>query len=259
MTWNLWWKFGAWEERQAGIRETILAIDADIVMVQESWTDQARELAEATGMHLASSDRPYMVNAVLSRWPITSTHTVGLPAAPGRPAVRHLLVAVLDSPWGPLTACSAHLDQRFDASALRQSQLAHVCESVAEIRGDPSAVLPVIIGADLNAVPDSDELRSLTGRRPPFVDGLVFTDAWDVAGDGTAGHTWTARNPHLGTAGWPNRRLDYILVSWPRPDGSPLTPTACWLVGDESPDALWPSDHLAVVAELRRPQPLPLP
>jgi endonuclease/exonuclease/phosphatase family metal-dependent hydrolase len=254
MSWNLWWQFGPWEQRQAAIASTIRDVGADVIMIQESWVDQAKELAAGNGFHLATSDRPHMVNAVLSKWPIIRTHTIALPASPGRPAVRHLVVAVLDSPFGPLTACSTHLDQRFDASALRQAQLALICEEINTVRGDPASQLPVIVGADLNAVPDSDEIRALTGRRPPYVNGLVFTDAWEVAGDGTAGHTWTIRNPHLATAGWPNRRLDYILVSWPRPDGSPLTPVRCWLEGEPATaDGLWPSDHLAVVADLRPP------
>jgi hypothetical protein len=38
---------------------------------------------------------------------------------------------------------------------------------------------------DFNAGPDSDELRMLTGRSETPVPGLVFYDAWELAGDGT--------------------------------------------------------------------------
>ena len=42
---------------------------------------------------------------------------------------------------------------------------------------------PMLVGADLNAVPDSDEVRLLTGRRPG-VDGVVLSDVWEHVGAG---------------------------------------------------------------------------
>lgn len=58
--------------------------------------------------------------------------------------------------------------------------------------------------------------------------------------DGSTGHTWSSDNEYLAEASWPNRRLDYVLVSWPRPDGFG-TPTACWLAGTEPVDGVQPS------------------
>lgn len=260
VTWNLWWRFGPWQERFPGIVATLRALDADVICLQETWRDgdgagpsQAGTIAAELGLHVAIGDRPRMANAVLSRWPIISAQTISLGVSPGGYDVRHALVAGLDAPHGTQLVVSAHLDHRFDASASRQSQVTRLATIVGDLRGDPTTRPPVIVGADLNAVPDSDEIRMLTGRSAPPVGGLVFTDAWEVAGDGSPGWTWRADNPHLATASWPNRRIDYLLVSWPRPEGSPLTPLRCRLAG-EGPDpasGLWPSDHLAVVADLR--------
>jgi hypothetical protein len=38
-----------------------------------------------------------------------------------------------------------------------------------------------------------------------------------VAGDGTAGYTWSNRNPLAAIGLYPDRRFDYILSGWPRP------------------------------------------
>ena len=75
-------------------------------------------------------------------------------------------------------------------------------------------------------------------------------DCWEQAGDGGPGHTWVAANPYLADATWPNRRLDYLMVSWPRPRpvGNPLS---CSVFGLDAVGTVVPSDHLGVVAELR--------
>jgi hypothetical protein len=126
---------------------------------------------------------------------------------------------------------------------------------VAHRQGDRKVAerrLPFIVGADLNAVPDSDELAILTGRRAG-VRGVVFSDVWEIVGEGgrlgLEGVTWNPRNPYLTNTAWPNRRLDYLLVSWPRP--KPVgNPVRVWLAGNYPVDGVFPSDHFAVVADI---------
>ncbi|MEL6893479.1 MAG: endonuclease/exonuclease/phosphatase family protein, partial [Actinomycetota bacterium] len=115
----------------------------------------------------------------------------------------------------------------------------------------PLEELPLVLGADLNAVPDSDEIRLATGLSPG-VRGIAFGDAWAQAGE-SDGNTWLRDNPASADSAWPNRRLDYVLVSWPRPKpvGNPIR---CWTTGRPAcDDDVWPSDHLAVVADLVTP------
>ena len=56
-TWNLWWKFGPWEERQTPIGDELAELDADVVCIQEVWAtddgDQAVILAERLGCEVA--------------------------------------------------------------------------------------------------------------------------------------------------------------------------------------------------------------
>ncbi len=262
VTWNVWWRFGPWEQRQPALEQVLGSLDADIVCLQEVWatadTHQAEILGGALGLHVAAVAHPgddvgdadvSFSNAVLSRWPIIEHDVVALPLADGRPGHRHVVATVVDAPHGPTTVMSTHLEYPFDQSALRSRQVAALCELVAERReGDPRQSFPPIVCGDFNAVPDSDEMRSLTGRAPPPVPGLVFTDAWAAVGDGP-GWTWDDRNPHIADTTWPRRRLDYVLIGWPRPKPAG-NPVRARIAGSGRHNGVWPSDHLAVCVDL---------
>jgi endonuclease/exonuclease/phosphatase family metal-dependent hydrolase len=141
-----------------------------------------------------------------------------------------------------------HLDHKFDSSATRIAQCEALSGIVDQLRNDPEVDVPVILAGDFNSVPDSDEIRMLTGRSAPAVPGLVFTDLWEVAGEG-AGFTWRRDNSYINDSTWPNRRLDYLFVSWPRP--RPIgNPSRIWLAGLEAVGGIQPSDHAAVVADI---------
>jgi endonuclease/exonuclease/phosphatase family metal-dependent hydrolase len=277
MTWNVWWRFGPWPRRQPAIAAAIRAQRPDVVCLQEVWgsdppdrtldprgiADQAAWLAGELGLHALSATSPWFdggtfTNAVLSRWPIELLASEALPRADGTPGHRRAVAVAAQTPWGPWPFVSTHLDHRFDASSARCAQARHVLELVARVRGDPARDLPPVVGGDLNAVPDSDEIRLLTGRTHG-VSGVVLSDAWEQVGDGP-GHTWRRDNPYLAGSAWPDRRLDYVLVAWPRPKpvGNPI---AAWLAGDVPVDIddapaggrVWASDHAAVVVELTTP------
>ena len=261
MTWNLWWRFGPWRERQGAIAAVVAAVDADVLLLQEVWgeggTSSAHLLAEATGGHVAISDDTGpdggvgFHNAIVSRWPLADVDSRPLPGPDGEPGHRRVLAASVASPWGPWPVVTTHLDYRFDQSATRVRQAGVLLDVVATRRGDPDRDLPVVVGGDLNAVPDSDEIRMLTGRSATPVEGLVLSDCWELAGDGD-GATWRADNPYQEASAWPNRRLDYLFVSWPRP--KPVgNPTAVRLAGERPVGSVWASDHAAVVADLVTP------
>lgn len=301
MTWNLWWRFGPWEERFGAIVATIAAEDPDVVCLQELWAsdgsvtpvaDQTEMLGQALGMYWARTDSPFwngynFANAVLSRWPITDPITHVLPDHEGKPSHRRALLCTVtptqvsldtspesakavagmiarptaldlrlssanstEQPGGPFNVVSTHFEFRFDRSTTRHAQARSLAELVATHQVDPATSFPVVVGADTNAQPNSDEMRSLLGLAQPPVRGHIFHDCWALAGDETPGYTWSDRNPYLVNASWPRRRIDYLLVSWPRPKGIG-TPTACWLAGTSPLNGIMPSDHFAVVADLR--------
>lgn len=259
LTWNLWWQFGPWRERQPAILHVLREQEADIICLQEVWgqeggLDQAMWLADELNMYVVRTEGPWydgvsQGNAILSRWPIIRSAIHRLPGPDGAPGMRRVVSAQLDTPYGHWWTLCTHLDYKFDESLTRIGQCESLSALVDSLRHDPDNEPPVIMAGDFNAVPDSDEIRMLTGRREPAVHGLVFTDMWEVAGDGD-GFTWRRDNPYIEDSTWPNRRLDYIFVSWPRP--RPMgNPTKVWLAGLDAIDSVHPSDHAAVVADIR--------
>jgi endonuclease/exonuclease/phosphatase family metal-dependent hydrolase len=264
MTWNLWWQYGPWRDRAAAILSVVKEQAADVLLLQEVWgaggTSSAHELASALGFDAAITDRTIppdsgaageqagIHNAIVSRWPLHDAVSHPLPGITGSPGHRRVLTAAVDAPSGRWQFASTHLDYRFDDSAVRQMQAEALLRIVAGLRGDPDADPPVVVGGDFNAVPDSDEIRMVTGRRAAPVRNLVLTDSWEQVGEGS-GHTWRGDNPYQASSSWPNRRLDYVFVSWPRP--KPLgNPRRAWLAGLDAVDGVWPSDHAAVVVDL---------
>ena len=243
MTWNVWGRFGPWERRQPAIASVIADVAPDVLALQEVREPDLDVYADPS-LHRAHTG---MGNAIVSRWPITEHSTVILPGD----GIRNALVAHIDSPSGPLLVVATHLAHRFDQSEVRMAQVAALTAVIADERLDPETAFPPLLLGDLNAVPTSEEIRALTGESPPPSPGLVFTDAWAAVGDGP-GHTWDTQVPYVADTTWPRRRLDYVLVGWPRP--KPLgNPARCELVGAEPIDGVWPSDHLGVVATLRTP------
>lgn len=268
MTWNVWWKFGPWEKRQQPILTELAAVNADAVSLQEVWADddgdQAQNLADELGLHMVrsrtddGSPQPFG-NAILSRTPIELLEQVTLPDADGQPTPRTALITRLDREPGPRLYVNTHLDWRYYGSATRQTQLQAIVDAVVSHRSvdgldDP---LPVILTGDLNGQPETQEVRRLTGLEPGYHPELIFIDCWAAVGDGQ-GHTWSRDNPHAAEASWPRRRLDYVLVSWPRvkPFCSPVSACLAGLgpadggPGRSEGEVMVPSDHYAVVVEL---------
>ena len=128
-----------------------------------------------------------------------------------------------------------------------QRQVTDLARFVDAMR--PWTFPPVVCG-DFNAEPASEEIRMLTGLTTCPVENLVFHDAWAWAGGGGPGHTWDNANPYARDEFDPNRRLDYILVGRHQARGAGHI-VECRVAGNEPVAGVWPSDHYAVLAELR--------
>jgi endonuclease/exonuclease/phosphatase family metal-dependent hydrolase len=261
-TWNLWGRYGPWAERMGPIEASMRAVDADVWALQEVWADdernQARELASALGYgHVVfdanlERDGARSGNAVVSRWPIRARELRVLPRRAGdahddEGEERIVVFAEIDGPRGPIQVYCAHLSWRDDHSAIRQAQVAEICRLVRERR---PRTFPAVLCGDLNADPTSDEVRMLTGHAAVPVPGVMFRDAWLAAGNAAAGATASNANPFNAAALDRERRIDYVLVGTPKFGGVGHVVDAR-LAGDAPVDGVWPSDHLAVVAELR--------
>jgi endonuclease/exonuclease/phosphatase family metal-dependent hydrolase len=177
---------------------------------------------------------------------VTSHESLPLRGGDGS-GVGTVLFALVDGDRGPIQLFAVMLDYPLDASAVRQGQ---VQQLAAIINERARRRHPVVVCGDFNAGPDADELRMLTGKSAPAAPGLVFYDAWEVAGDGTPGYTWSNQNPLAAVALYPDRRFDYVLSAWPRRGGAGH-PVRCERLGVLPADQPQLSDHYGVVADLR--------
>jgi endonuclease/exonuclease/phosphatase family metal-dependent hydrolase len=255
VTWNVWGRYGDWSARLDGIIAELKRSGPDIVCLEEAWSTSEQNLAdlvaEALGLphRFACGDWPQgewvSGAAVCSRWPIVTWQQ--RPLRGDSDSAGSAVYAEVDGPRGIIQLFVVMLDYPLYASAARQQQIRELAEFVG---GVASRRHPVVICGDFNAGPDSDELRMLTGRSQPPAPGLVFYDAWEVAGDGGPGFTWSNRNPLAAVALLPDRRFDYVLSAWPRRGGAGH-PTRCELLGVRPADQLQLSDHYGVAADLR--------
>ncbi|MFG1810940.1 endonuclease/exonuclease/phosphatase family protein [Streptomyces sp. NPDC049040] len=266
MTWNVWWRFGQWQERREAILAVLDELRPDAVGLQEVWArggeNLAGWLAERLGMHWtwAASAAPErwqgrigdsavdVGNAVLSRWPVVDRATVRLPAPGGRDDGRLALFAMLDAPGHRVPFFTTHLSSGIDESALRCRQVAALAGFVAAHRG--SGPFPPVLTGDYNAWPDSDEMRLLGGyRTAPAVPGQVLLDAWEYADPAAPAATWDTANPLTAHVLDPSLRCDFVHVG-PPGDGGVGHVRAVARAADAPVGGVWPSDHFAVVADL---------
>jgi endonuclease/exonuclease/phosphatase family metal-dependent hydrolase/uncharacterized membrane protein len=203
--------------------QTIEAENADIVLLQEvtrsalvnGGIDSIEWLARRLRMpyHFFAADRQFG-NAILTRLPVVSADSGLLPRndeALNRNFVR-VVVQVGDE---TLTVINTHLDHM-----QRDNRMPQV-ERVLELWNGEARTL---IGGDLNAQPDSDEINALTAA------GLV--SGQDATGNGDA-DTFIAFDPFL--------RLDWIFGS-----------SDVQFLSSRVPESI-ASDHLAVVIEVALP------
>lgn len=182
---------------------------ADIVLLQEvdrgttrsGNVDQLTTLTRLTGMHgvfgrsLDYQGGQYGI-ALLSRWPIASHATVPLhidppqPRAGGSVEPRVALFAEVQAPGGAIGVVNTHLDASRDDTWRRQE----VAQLLIALRSQSR--LPLLIGGDFNATPDSVVYATLR-------DAGV-KDAWTMCGDGDD-LTYPADTPV--------KRIDYLFLT----------------------------------------------
>jgi endonuclease/exonuclease/phosphatase family metal-dependent hydrolase len=253
ITWNVWGRYGPWPEREAAIIATLRDARPDIVVLTESWAkgdeSQCARLAGPLGLPYhafsgvtAQEDEAALSGvAVMSRWPIRRESSLTFGGA-------RVQAAELSGPRGPIQVYGLVMDAWwFDQSQDRQDAVRDLLTYVNEAQ-DKQA--PLLVCGDFNADPDSDEIRMVTGRTTAPAPGLSFYDAWEVAGPGGPGHTWSNSNPWATQLLWPNRRIDYIFSAAPRPGGAGH-PRQAALLDTGQVNGTYASDHYAVQSDLR--------
>jgi len=257
VTWNVWGRYGAdTEARQATLEETLAQTSPDLVCLVEAWRQDDRTQPARVAARLGLPHHQFTGDwrqedwvsgiGLVSPWPMTEPLSRPLRSADGAGSGRAVHVTVAGE-RGPIQLFAVLLDHPLDASVLRQDQVRQLAAFIAETASRRDLI---VVCGDFNAGPDSDEIRMLTGRSAPAVPGLVFYDAWEVAGDGSPGYTWSNRNPLAAVGLYPDRRFDYILSAWPRRGGTGH-PVRCSLLGVRGPAELQVSDHYGLAADLR--------
>ena len=254
VSWNVWWRSEPRAAREDAIEATLRRLAPDVCALQEVWStppegNLAARLAAALGMHwswaaVRPAGDPEVGNAILSRWPIAEEHRVDLPSEGLADGPRCAAGALIDHPDGRLPVFSTQLHSLPTGSAERCRQVAALAELVAGTPGD----LPAVVCGDLNAEPESDEVRLLEGlRTAPAVPGFGLVDVWRFAPDGDPGWTWDPVNPHVAAAFDVRARIDYILIG---AVAGPRRVRQVSVGANEAVDGVWASDHFAVVADL---------
>lgn len=257
VTWNVWGRYGAdCEARQAALEQTLEQTSPDLVCLVEAWrqgdSTQPGRVAARLGLahhrFVGEWEQEDWVSGIgfVSRWPMTEPRRRPLRAQDGSGFGEAVHVAVAGE-RGSIQLFGVMLDYPLDASGLRQHQVRQLVRFIADTASRRD---PVVVCGDFNAGPDSDEIRMLTGRSAPAAPGMVFYDAWEVAGDGSPGFTWSNRNPLAAIGLYPDRRFDYIFSAWPR-RGGVGHPTRCSLLGVRAPGEQQVSDHYGLAADLR--------
>lgn len=267
LTLNLWNTSGPWDRRRPRVREWIDRLEPDLIGFQEVLRgpdiDMADEILAGTGYSIAFAaagdhDGAAFGNAAASRWPILDSARIDLPE--GDRAERRCAISItVDAPFGPVAFTSTHLNWKLHDGHSREQQVTALTDFVLQRR--PRGGFPPVVVGDFNAVPDSSEIRFMTGLQSLAGRSAAFFDAWDIAGGGGPGYTWSNRNEYAAIALEPERRIDYIFAGYPvrMSSGHGVGRIeACRVVCDDAVDGVWPSDHFGVYAELRT-EPLPRP
>jgi endonuclease/exonuclease/phosphatase family metal-dependent hydrolase len=257
LTLNLWGAEAPLAERMELVRRGIETLAPDLVALQEvcEWPglpNQAATLAEQTGLSFVFAKAIAFRGgheglAFLSRLPIVASEPRELPHASDLER-RLLLSAALRVGERELWVHNTHLNYRLTHGPQREDQLRAIEGVIAAHAGEPQILL-----GDLNARPDSDEIRWLTGLTSLGGRRVLYQDAWARLHPGEPGWTWARANPYTTRLAFlqPDRRLDYIFVTPERRNGRGRI-LDCRIVLDQ-PDAagVWPSDHFGLLAEIQ--------
>ncbi|MBK9032558.1 MAG: endonuclease/exonuclease/phosphatase family protein [Myxococcales bacterium] len=262
VTLNIWNRQGPWAARLPLIRDGLAALAPDAVGLQEvlgfpGQPSQADEIAAGLGWHVHYAPAWHIGggltfgNAILSPHPLRDVAVLPLPAPPEVDS-RTVAFARVGVPGGPVPLFVTHLTFQHHLGHVRCQQVRALTDHVAArapIDGPP----PIVMG-DLNADPDSDEIRFLRGLTPLGGACVYFADAWATTAGAEPGagrgSTYDRRNPYARRSREPSRRIDYVFARGPDRHlrGEPLT---AWVALDQPAGDVWPSDHFAVVAEIQ--------
>jgi endonuclease/exonuclease/phosphatase family metal-dependent hydrolase len=199
--------------------------------------------------------------AIITRATPLETSTLALPIQ--RPAdTRLLLSARVATDAEPVWIHTTHLHYRLDDGVAREQQVLAIDEMIRNFGRDNTSA-PQILCGDMNATPDSDEMRflrgltTLGGRRTHWQDAWLRLHRECQPGDGPAhGITWSSENEFTRPLRSLDidRRIDYIFVTSRKKDGRATIHASQVVLTERDGDganAICASDHYGVMADVQ--------
>ena len=254
LSWNLWWKFENYLDRQKLIFNELRELNPDILCLQEVWEDsdgsQAKKIADLLGYEYTYSksfeiDGVSFGNAIISKFPILNSSSHLIPTATKFNENRTLLHNVVNYEGYKINVLCTHLNYKYDQSNIRQNQVAFILEYISKFE---ISNFPTILCGDFNADPLSEEIMQITGLRSPIKE-TVLRDAWQITNRDETGYTWSNNNYYAKRTLEVDRRIDYIFVGKPTSKGLGH-PIKSLLVGTSPKDNIYPSDHFGIMTYL---------
>ena len=263
LTLNLWGENGPWQGRMELLLDGLAAVAPDVIGLQEvrdvpgRVPNQAEEIARRYGWHHVFAPSTAWGGgheglAIVSRFPIGSHEAKPLPHSAENEG-RIVLSARIDDPAKPFWVHTTHLAYRMNEGQKREDQVLFVDQVIAAHANDH---IQVLMG-DFNTVPDSDEIRWLSGMTTLDGRRVAYQDAWARARPREEGVTWASANPYVGLMHWlpPDRRLDYIFTTQVRRDRRGMVHDARVVFDQPGETAagerVFISDHFGVIADIQ--------
>ncbi|HVV50686.1 MAG TPA: endonuclease/exonuclease/phosphatase family protein [Polyangia bacterium] len=264
---NLWGENGPWEARMALLAARLEALAPDVIGLQEvrevagRVPNQAAALAAPRGFHHAFAPTSgwgggHEGLAIVSRFPIGAQQFRPLPFSTETEG-RGILSARLDGEAGGIWVHTTHLSYREHEGLWREAQVQFVDQVLTEHdNGNPRVVM-----GDFNTVPESDEIRFLTGQHTLGGKRVAYQDAWTAVNQDRPGPTWCRANDYTERMHWlrRDRRIDYVFVTPVRRDRRATVRAAAVVLDapEIGPDGarLFASDHFGVTADVQLLQP----
>jgi endonuclease/exonuclease/phosphatase family metal-dependent hydrolase len=270
VTLNLWGENGPHVERLELVIAELRRLGPDVVAFQEvreapgRLRNQAETVARALSFDVGFGPATEWGGgwegvAILSRFGVRQSVTRALPHAT-KAEGRVLFSVELSGPAGALWVHTTHLSYRQDEGKEREDQLLFIDGELAArrqppaVKGSPQILeSPQLLLGDLNATPESDEIRWLSGLTTLGGRRVFYQDAWAAARPGESGYTWRTENPFRARMSWlpANRRIDYIFVTPARRDGRGTVRGAALAFTEPGARGIHASDHAGVVADVQ--------
>ncbi len=261
-----------WDRRRDEVLAWLDRLDPDVVCLQEVWQDGTGSDTAGWLVEHASADWHHRFggfafppevwpdeslrfgSAILSRWPIDHHELIPLPVDDEHPdPFYRVQFELLHARIAGVDVFSTHLAPPPAQAYHRVREVLFIDLTIRD-RADPAAQMPAILCGDLNAEPESDEVRFLTSTAVLDGRSTYYQDAWKVAGPGGPGWTQDPANPYLAAMHLPRKRIDYVLVGDPFRRGGAGVVERAELAFHEPITGTFASDHFGLVVDIAWPQ-----